>query len=176
MFTNKLCLNFDMFCFFIENLECSICLGGNLSEIWLVPCKLLLVLWHCQHTTDGIYILARPETSRATRKLFYSNISCSVFCLVVYKFPPPPKTPKIDKISPKNSSFCLQFLYFAYQPTQPKQRWSCAQQYKWTSKTFIRYFFSLSRKLNISRSTFYVDPRCWRGLVFSAAVRHKSCY
>ena len=55
-------------------------LSGRKSLWIMVPCKLLLVLWHCQHTTDGIYILTRPETSQPANYLF-SNISpCSVLC------------------------------------------------------------------------------------------------
>ena len=38
-------------------------LSGRKSLWIIVLCKLLLVLWHCQHTTDGIYILTRLETS-----------------------------------------------------------------------------------------------------------------
>ena len=56
-------------------------LSGRKSLWIIVLSKLLLVLWHCQHTTDGIYILTRLETSHPGNYLYwYSNISRSVLC------------------------------------------------------------------------------------------------
>ena len=81
MFTNKLCLNFNIF-YFLYYWKSRIWNLSGRKSLWIIVLsKLLLVLWHCQHTTDGIYILTRLETSHPGNYLYwYSNISRSVLC------------------------------------------------------------------------------------------------